>query len=323
MIEVKDLSIRFGAATAIREASFAIAPGDRIGIVGESGCGKSMLALSLIGMTPEAARLSGSIRFEGEELAGAPDRLWRRHRARRVSMIFQEPMAALNPLKRIGETVMEPLLVHEGLTRAAARARVLSLFEEVGLPEGRLRQFPHEISGGQRQRVLIALALACDPALLIADEPTTALDATIALRITELLVRLAEERRMALLFISHDLAAVARTTRDVMVVYGGDIVERGPTASVLADPAHPYTRGLIAARPRAAPTPRAPGERRPRLATIAGSVPPLAELAPGCRFSGRCPVELSVCAAQRPAAAARTDGGGAICHRLGAEGPTA
>ncbi|MEX2517887.1 MAG: ABC transporter ATP-binding protein [Paracoccaceae bacterium] len=323
MIEVEELSIRFGAATAIREATFTIQPGDRIGVVGESGCGKSMLALSLIGMTPEAARVTGSIRLEGEELAGAPDRLWRRHRARRVSMIFQEPMAALNPLKRIGETVMEPLLVHEGLTRAAARARVLSLFEEVGLPGGRLRQFPHEISGGQRQRVLIALALACNPALLIADEPTTALDATIALRITELLVRLAEERRMALLFISHDLAAIARATRDVMVVYGGDIIERGPTASVLADPAHPYTRGLIAARPRAAASPRGPGERRPRLPTIVGAVPPLAALPAGCRFSGRCPVELPVCAGQRPEAVARTGGGGAICHRLGAESLTA
>ncbi|MDO9525006.1 MAG: ABC transporter ATP-binding protein, partial [Gemmobacter sp.] len=201
--------------------------------------------------------------------------------------------------------------------RDAARARALALFEEVGIPDpvARMRQFPHEISGGQRQRVLIALALACNPGLLIADEPTTALDANVALRIMELLVRLSEQRQMALVFISHDLAAVARTTTDIVVMYGGDIVERGTTAQVLAAPRHPYTQGLLGARPgfgtAFGATNRAPDGTRKRLSTIPGTVPPLALLPQGCRFSGRCPVELPVCATVRPPL---TDG--AICHRL-------
>jgi len=319
MLEMRDVSVRFGEVAAIRSASLTVTEGDRIGLVGESGCGKSMMALTLMGMVPEAARVTGSIRLNGKELVGLSERQLRRIRARSIAMIFQEPMAALNPLRRIGETVMEPLLLHEGLSRTAARARALALFEEVGIPEPeqRLRQFPHEISGGQRQRVLIALALACNPALLIADEPTTALDANVALRITDLLVRLAEDRRMALLFISHDLAAVTRATRDICVMYGGDIVERGPTRQVLDAPAHPYTKGLLAARPRFDPA--APARRR--LPTIPGTVPQLADLAPGCRFSGRCAVELTHCARTRPAAAALGPGRSAACHRLAAEIP--
>ena len=317
MIEVSNLSVSFGAAQALRQASLTLRPGDRLGVVGESGSGKSMLGLCLMGMAPDAAVLTGTIRIDGTDLAGAPDAVWQQYRARRVAMIFQEPMAALNPLRRIGDTVMEPLRVHEGLDRDAAQARALALFQEVGIPDpvARMRQFPHEISGGQRQRVLIALALACNPGLLIADEPTTALDANVALRIMDLLVRLAEQRQMALVFISHDLAAVARTTTDIAVMYGGDIVERGPTAQVLANPRHPYTQGLLAARPgfgtRFGADNRHPDGSRKRLATIPGSVPPLTQLPQGCRFSGRCPVELPVCAATRPALS-----DGAICHRL-------
>jgi peptide/nickel transport system ATP-binding protein len=312
MIEARDLTVAFGSGAAVREASFAIHPGDRIGIVGESGCGKTMLGFSLMGMTPDAASVTGSLTVDGVEMAGAGEARWRALRARRIAMIFQEPMAALNPIRRVGETVMEPLMLHLRLDRAAAEARARALFEEVGIPdpEARLRQFPHELSGGQRQRVLIALALTCDPGLLIADEPTTALDANVAFRVTELLVRLADQRGMALLFISHDLAAVVRATRDVLVMYGGDIVERGNTAAVLAGPRHPYTQGLLAARPGIA-TLRPPGAPRHRLPTIPGSVPALADLPAGCRFSGRCPVELPRCAGERPLGE-----GGAICHRL-------
>jgi peptide/nickel transport system ATP-binding protein len=304
--------VTFGAGTALREASLVIRPGDRIGVVGESGCGKSMLGLALMGMAPDAARVTGSLTVDGAEMAGASEAAWQQLRARRVAMIFQEPMAALNPLRRVGDTVMESLRVHEGLGRDAARSRALALFDEVGIPDppSRIRQFPHEISGGQRQRVLIALALACNPGLLIADEPTTALDANVALRITDLLVRLASERTMALLFISHDLAAVARATRDVLVMYGGDIIERGATEAVLANPRHPYTRGLLAARPSPAAV-RGPDGQRRRLPTIPGSVPPLDRLPPGCRFAGRCPVELPQCSAQRP-----PDVAGALCHLL-------
>lgn len=251
MIALEGYTVRFGALAALDAADLRIAPGERVGLVGESGSGKSMLGLSLMGMVPEAGKVEGRVLVAGRDMSDARDRDWRALRARQVAMIFQEPMAALNPLRRVGDTVMEPLRVHLGLSRAEARARALELFREVRLtnPEARLRMFPHELSGGQRQRVLIALALTCAPALLIADEPTSALDAHVGLEITSLLRRLSEERQMALLLISHDLAVVARTTERVLVMTKGQIVERGPTAEVLSRPAHPYTQRLLAARP--------------------------------------------------------------------------
>ena len=322
MIELQDFSATFGPAVALRSASLRIERGQRLGVVGESGSGKTMLALCLMGMAPESARLTGHLRIDGRDVTHAPEAAWQAMRARRVAMIFQEPMSALNPLRRVGDTLIEPMRVHLGMTRGAARTRALSLLEEVGIPdpEVRLRQFPHELSGGQRQRVLIALALACDPDLLIADEPTTALDANVALRITDLLVRLAEERGMALVFISHDLAAVARATRDIVVMYGGDMVERGATRGVLDDPAHPYTRGLLAARPDPVPVPRDASGRRRRLPTIPGTVPPLAALPAGCRFSGRCPVEVPRCAVERPREVYTGKARSARCHLLGEGG---
>ena len=323
MMELRGVSVGFGGAHALRDVSLSITRGERLGIVGESGSGKSMLGLAMMGMVPDVARVEGEIGLDGTPLAGASERVWRRYRARRVAMIFQEPMAALNPLLRLGETVMEPLQVHLGLSRAAARTRALELFAEVGIPDppARLRQYPHEISGGQRQRVLIALALSCDPALLIADEPTTALDAHVALRIIELLIRLAENRQTALVFISHDLAAVARATERIAVMYGGEIVETGPTAKVLEDPQHPYTSGLLGARPGiGGETPgRGPDGRRKRLPTIPGTVPPLSALPAGCRFSGRCPVELSQCATVRPPPYRVGGERIAACHLLGGQ----
>jgi peptide/nickel transport system ATP-binding protein len=317
VLELDAVSVSFGAAQALREVSLRVAPGERLGIVGESGSGKSMLGLAMMGMLPEAATLSGRIRLDGTDMTGARERDWQRMRARRVAMIFQEPMAALNPLARVGATVMEPLRVHERLGREAARARALDLFHEVGLPEpeARLRQYPHELSGGQRQRVLIALALACNPSLLIADEPTTALDAAVALRITELLGALSARRQMGLVFISHDLTAVARATDRIAVMYGGEVVETGPTAQVLADPRHPYTVGLLGARPGLGDRGRTPDGRRKRLPTIPGTVPPLAQLPRGCRFSGRCPVELPACAQTRPTALPQGPDRQAACLR--------
>jgi peptide/nickel transport system ATP-binding protein len=311
MIEATNLSVSFGTAQALRDASLTIPPGARIGIVGESGSGKTMLGLALMGMVPDAAQVSGRLTVDGVEMAAAAEADWLALRARRVAMIFQEPMAALNPLRRVGDTVAEPLRVHLGLSRDAAMARALDLFREVDLPDpdSRLRQFPHELSGGQRQRVLIALALACDPGLLIADEPTSALDANVALRITDLLASLSARRGMALVFISHDLTAVARATTEIAVMYGGSLVEYGPTARVLSAPRHPYTQGLLAARPRPEAV-RQNGQRR-RLPTIPGTVPPLDRLPPGCRFAGRCPVELPHCAATRPALVDHV-----ACHRL-------
>jgi len=316
MIELNNLSVRLGQFAAVRGVNLTIRPGDRIGVVGESGCGKSMLALSIMGMVPDGLQVDGALRINGHDMTHARESDWNRHRARTMAMIFQEPMAALNPLRRIGDTVAEPLIVHERLGKQAARARALALFDEVGIPdpELRLRQYPHELSGGQRQRVLIALALACNPSLLIADEPTTALDANVALRITDLLVRLSRTRNMALLFISHDLAAVARATSDIVVMYGGDIVERGATHQVLHHPVHPYTSGLLAARPQIA---RGSGKRR-RLPTIPGTVPPLADLPAGCRFSGRCPQELPHCATTCPQPVATGSGGIVACHQMGA-----
>ena len=318
MIELANLSALFGEAAALRDANLVIQRGDRLGIVGESGSGKTLLALCLMGMAPDSARLTGRLSIDGQDMASATERDWQRLRSHRVAMVFQEPMAALNPLRRVGDTVMEPMLLHDGLTRRTARARALSLFEEVGIPDPdqRLRQFPHEMSGGQRQRVLIALALACNPMLLIADEPTTALDANVALRITDLLQRLAREREMALVFISHDLAAVARATQDIVVMYAGDMVERGPTAEVLSAPVHPYTKGLLGARPDASVAGRDANGKRRRLPTIPGSVPPLHGLPEGCRFAGRCPVELRQCATQRPVFMQTDAGRGAACHLL-------
>lgn len=318
MFEMENMTVRFTIGEALRGASLSIAPGDRMGIVGESGSGKSMLAACLMGMAPDSATLSGTLKIDGVDMSRASEATWQTIRARRAAMIFQEPMAALNPLRRVGDTVAEPMRVHLGLSKAQAVTRVMALFEEVGMPDpgARLRMFPHELSGGQRQRVLIALALACDPELLIADEPTTALDANVALMITDLLVRLSQSRNMALVFISHDLVAVARATEDIAVMYGGDIVERGPTAEVLANPVHPYTQGLLAARPDPRAVPRNTDGSRRRLPTIPGTVPPLYDMALGCRFSGRCAVERSECAAVKPAPVGPRQ---ATCHALLAE----
>lgn len=310
MIDLTDIYVDGPAGPLLRETSLSIAAGERVGIVGESGSGKTLLALSMMGMVSDQLTVGGAISVEGRDMTSASEVDWRLLRARRLSMIFQEPMSALNPLRRVGDTVAAPLIRHQGYTREQARARALSLFEETGItePERRLSQYPHQLSGGQRQRVLIALALACDPALLIADEPTSALDAEVALRITDLLVRLSRERDMALLFISHDLAAVSRTTERIIVMYGGDIMETGSTRTIMHAPRHPYTKGLLAARPALSTL----GKRR--LPTIPGSVPPPQDLPRGCRFAGRCPVEMAHCATERPALIL-TSTGAAACHR--------
>lgn len=312
MLTIKDLTVAYGGNAAVRRASLTIAAGERIGIVGESGSGKSTLALALMGMVADATRVEGSIRIGGIEMAGAHEKAWRAVRGRKVAMIFQEPLSALNPLRRVGETVAEPLRILNGMDRNAAQARTLALFKEVGLPdpEAKARQYPHQLSGGQRQRVLIALALSRDPAILIADEPTSALDAQVGLRIVELLNDLARRRGMSVVFISHDLASVARATDRLCVMYGGDVIETGPTAAVLAVPHHPYTAGLVAARPRI----DARRERRARMATIEGVVPALADLTEGCRFAGRCRSEMPHCAGERPRVSISAQGRTVCCH---------
>jgi len=265
----------FEGNRALNNASVKIKPGERLGIVGESGSGKTMLAMSLMGMVPDGADLSGSINVDGRDMTDATDKSWLEFRARKIAMVFQEPMSALNPLRRVGDTIIEPLLVHEGINKYKARASALELFQEVGIPdpESRLRQFPHELSGGQRQRVLIAVALACNPKILIADEPTSALDANVVLRIIDLLVNLSNSRKMGLVFISHDLQAVSRATNKILVMHNGDIVESGSTSHVLSDPKHSYTKGLLSARPSLSRQLKNNYNNRFRLPTIPEPIP--------------------------------------------------
>ena len=302
MLEVRDLRVSLpsprGAVEALRGVSFTLGRGQTLGLIGESGCGKSMTALALMGLLPDGATLRGSIRFHGEELVGRSETALAALRGNRLAMIFQEPMTALNPLHTVGAQIAEPLRLHRGLDRAAARAEALRLLDRVRMPQPaqRLDAWPHQLSGGQRQRVMIASALACGPDLLIADEPTTALDVTIQREILDLIDELVQGSGMALLLISHDLGLMARHAQRVMVMYGGRIVESGPAGALFTQPAHPYTRGLIAARPRLGAT------RGARLATIPGRVPELAEMPAGCPFAERCERVVDACRAAMPAA---------------------
>ncbi len=313
-----------GPVAALRGLNFTLERGQTLGLIGESGCGKSLTALALMGLLPEGARLQGALHFDGQDLAQLDEPAWCRLRGRRIAMVFQEPMTALNPLHTIGRQVAEPLRLHLGLSAAEARARALALLERVQLPQAaqRLDAYPHQLSGGQRQRVVIAIALACGPALLVADEPTTALDATLQHEVLQLLLRLVQEDGMALLLISHDLALMARSVQRLAVMYAGRFVEQGDTAQVLANPAHPYTQGLLAARPRLG----AGHSRRGRagdvapLATIPGRVPGLHEMPPGCAFAPRCAQAGDACRSAVPQLRevhAAAPGWQAACVRVG------
>ena len=305
LLEVQDLHIRLqtprGPADAVRGLSFSLDKGDALGLIGESGCGKSLTVMALMGLLPEGAQVRGSIRFEGQELVGLDESRLCRLRGDRLAMIFQEPMTALNPVHTIGHQVAEPLRLHRGLSAAAARTEAITLLDRVGIPNAaqRVDAYPHQFSGGQRQRITIAMALACNPDLLIADEPTTALDVTVQRQILDLINELVDERGMALMLISHDLGVIANNVDRMLVMYGGSVVESGPTEAVFARMAHPYTRGLFAARPRLGPRPPGP---RPALATIAGTVPELVDLPAGCAFAGRCALSTAQCEQQRPVA---------------------
>ena len=316
LLDVKDLRVTLhtarGAADALRGISFSLDRGDTVGLIGESGCGKSITALALMGLLPEDARIDGSIRFDGQELAALSDDAWCRLRGARIGMVFQEPMSALNPLHTVGRQVAEPLRLHRGLSARDARAEALRLLDKVQLPDAakRLNAYPHQLSGGQRQRVVIAIALACGPSLLIADEPTTALDVTIQREILDLIAELVERERMALLLITHDLGVVAQRVQRMLVMYGGTLVECGPTVEVFSRLSHPYTRGLFAARP-ALGMPRGT-----RLATIPGRVPELADLPDGCPFADRCSFAIEECRRAPPPAFAVGPGHDARCIRL-------
>jgi peptide/nickel transport system ATP-binding protein len=294
------LFTRRGAMKAVDGLSLTVGVGETVALVGESGCGKSLTALALMGLLPEGAQVGGSIRLEGRELTALDDTAYAALRGDRLGMVFQEPMTALNPVHRIGDQIAESLRLHRRLDRDAARAEALRLLERVRLPRAsaRLDAWPHELSGGQRQRVVIAIALACGPDLLIADEPTTALDATLQREVLDLLAELRRDLGMALLLISHNLDVMAATVDTLAVMYGGRIVEQGPTREVFERRAHPYTRGLFAARPRLGLA------RGTRLATIAGRVPALHEMPGGCPFAARCPLVIEACRAALPPALA-------------------
>jgi peptide/nickel transport system ATP-binding protein len=315
LLEVDDLRVTLatalGPADALRGVSFTLQAGATLGLIGESGCGKSMTALALMGLLPEGAKVTGSIRLAGRELTALDDAAYSALRGDRIAMVFQEPMTALNPLHPIGRQIAEPLRLHRGLGAAAARAEALRLLERVKLPnaERRLAAYPHQLSGGQRQRVVIAIALACGPDLLVADEPTTALDTTVQRDVLDLLDELRCASGMALLLISHDLDLMAAHVERLAVMYGGVIVETGPTRSVFERRAHPYTRGLFAARPRLGT------DRAVPLATIAGRVPALHEMPPGCAFADRCPLAIGACRSAPPPVAVVGDGHFVRCIR--------
>ena len=316
LLEVRDLRVGLdtarGPADALRGVSFTLQRGETLGLIGESGCGKSLTALALMGLLPQGARLSGSVVLAGQELVGMDDTALSRLRGNRIAMVFQEPMTALNPLHTVGAQVAEPLRVHQGMTRSAARAHALRLLDRVQLPDAaqRLDAYPHQLSGGQRQRVGLAMALACGPDLLVADEPTTALDVTIQGEILDLIADLVAQQAMALLLISHDLGVMARSCSRLLVMYGGSIVESGPTGAVFERLAHPYTRGLFGARPRLG------AKRGTRLATSPGRVPELADLPQGCPFAQRCAWAIDACRDVLPAPAEVGEGHAARCIRL-------
>jgi len=299
LLEIDDLHIAFagrsGAVPAVRGVSLTIDRGEVVGLVGESGCGKSVTALAVLRLlpTPPAQIRAAHIAFAGQDLLALPEREMRRMRGHRIAMIFQEPMTALNPVFTIGHQIGESLQIHLGLGRAERRRRSAELLAQVGIadPERRLGDYPHQLSGGQRQRVMIAMALACDPDLLIADEPTTALDVTIQAQILALLNRLQQERGLAVLLITHDMGVVAQTADRVAVMYAGQIVEQAATVDLFAEPRHPYTHGLLASIPR-------PGVER--LTPIPGQLPPLTALPAGCAFTDRCAWAQATCRTAPP-----------------------
>jgi len=281
---------------AVAGVSIDVAEGEIVGLVGESGGGKSVIGFSIVGLVDPPGRIEeGSVRFDGRELIGLSDEALRRVRGREIAMIFQDPMTSLNPVRTIGHQMDEMLRLHTDLDAAARRARCIEMLAEVGIPEpqSRLNQYPHQFSGGMRQRVVIAIALLAEPRLLIADEPTTALDVTIQAQILKLMRHRVRERGLAMILITHDLAVVSRTVDSIVVLYCGRVVEQGPTRAVVDNPAHPYTAGLIRSIPSLT-------SNAARLEQIPGTVPDVRKLPAGCAFRDRCHRATARCASERP-----------------------
>jgi oligopeptide/dipeptide ABC transporter ATP-binding protein len=314
LLAVRDLSVSFeterGVLNAVRGISYEIPAGKTLGVVGESGCGKSMTALALLGLVPEQGHVTGEIRFQGDDLLTLSEADLRKLRGARIAMIFQEPMTALNPVIPIGDQIGEVLVLHRGLSKQAARAEAVKLLDDVGIPSParRAEDYPHQLSGGMRQRAMIAMALAGDPALLVADEPTTALDVTIQAQILELMLELQDRTGMAIQFISHNLGVVSELADEIIVMYAGRIVEQAPAATLFATPLHPYTRGLIATLPDL-------GARQARLPTIPGGVPDPVGGPAGCRFADRCPLADQHCRTSLPALETIATGHSVSCFK--------
>lgn len=296
LLQISGLQVNLGRTALVRNVSFDLNPGEALGLVGESGCGKSLTALSIMQLLPQPAMHieSGEIHFNGVDLAQTDEHRLEKIRGCDIAMIFQEPMTSLNPVFNVGDQVAEVLYLHEKLRGAKARQRTAELFDTVGLSATRVaKRFPHQLSGGQRQRVMIAMALACQPKLLIADEPTTALDVTVQAQILELIDQLRQEFGMAILLIAHDLGVVRHYCERVAVMYAGQIVECGPTEQVFTSPSHPYTSALLETIP-------AVNQRGQRLPSIDGSVPRPAELPKGCAFAPRCQFTQEQCETRLP-----------------------
>lgn len=303
LLSVQDLSVEFrtrrGTARVLDRVGFEIERGQTLGVVGESGCGKSVTALAIMRLiaSPPGLITGGRVLFEGHDLLALPETAMRQIRGNRISMVFQEPMTSLNPAYTVGDQIAESVSLHKGLSRRAALDRAIEMLDAVGIPapSRRVHEYPHQFSGGMRQRVMIAMALACEPDLLIADEPTTALDVTVQAQIFDLIAELREKTGTAVMLITHDMGAVAEMTDQVVVMYAGHVVESGPVAEVLREPLHPYSRGLIAC---------APGSRtvapRHTLDEIPGTVPSLIERGAGCLFADRCTHVQARCRVERP-----------------------
>ncbi|MFC3568207.1 oligopeptide/dipeptide ABC transporter ATP-binding protein [Paracoccus simplex] len=299
LLEIRDLNVRFattdGEVSAVNGIDLDVAKGQTLGIVGESGSGKSQLAFAVMGLLARNGRATGSVRFDGTEILNAAPKALNRIRARRIAMVFQDPMTSLNPYMRVSDQMAEVLMLHKGMGKREAVAEAARMLDAVKIPDARarIRLHPHEFSGGMRQRVMIAMALLCRPDLLIADEPTTALDVTVQAQIMELLADLQREFGMAMILITHDLGVVAGACERVMVMYGGRVMERAPVGSIFADPAHPYTQGLLAAIPRV-------DQKGERLTAIPGSPPNMTNPPPGCPFAPRCAYAMPVCETMPP-----------------------
>jgi len=314
LLEVKNLKTYFytddGVSTAVDDVSYDLDKGETLGLVGESGCGKSVSALSIMRLipTPPGKIVSGEILFEGKNLLGIPEEEMRSIRGNRIGMIFQEPMTSLNPVFTIGDQIDEAIILHQKVNKHESKIRTIEMLKRVGIPapEQRYGEYPHQLSGGMRQRIMIAMALSCNPALLIADEPTTALDVTVQAQILELIRKLQDEFGMGVIMITHDLGVIAEVAKRVAVMYASKVVEYAPVREIYYNPKHPYTVGLLNSIPRL-------GEEKTKLATIEGTVPPPTHYPKGCHFATRCPFADEQCWKEEPPLKPISDGHTVAC----------